>query len=269
MIIESIIVLGALGLVFGLMLAFFSRKFKVDEDPRISRVIKVLPGTNCGACGYAGCSDYAKAVTESRDVPIGLCVLGQKETAEKIGKILERKIERETVQLAALLKCKGGRKETRKAFNYEGIRMCKAASSINRWPSSCSYGCIGLGDCVKSCKFDALKIGDDGLPVVDREKCVGCGACVKACPNSLFKLVPKDKNIHVLCSSKDLAKDVIASCSVGCIACKACERACPEDAIHVNGNIAEIDYSKCTQCGKCVIACPMNIIVDVGIKGKP
>jgi len=262
MIIQSIIVLGALGLGFGIFLAFFSKKFEVKKDPRVDEILKLLPNANCGACGYAGCKAYAEAVVANKDVPVDLCVPGQREVAEKVAKIVGREVEEKKVQLVAQLKCAGDKEKTSEKFEYDGVKTCKAANLVLGGPKSCSYGCIGFGDCVKACKFGALKMGDNGLPVVDKEKCVACGACVKACPKNLFKLVPKDKKIHVLCSSKDSTKDVIKACKVGCIACKACEKACPVDAIHVKDNLAEIDYSKCIMCGKCVEVCPRKIIVD-------
>lgn len=262
MIFESIIVLGSLGLGFGIFLAFFSKRFEVKKDPRVDEVLKVLPGANCGACGYAGCKAYAEAVVADKDVPVDLCVPGQKEVADKISRIVGREAKNKEVAVVAQLKCKGGKGETSLKFEYDGIKSCKAADLIAGGPKSCSYGCIGYGDCAKVCEFDALKMRLNGLPVVDKEKCVGCAACVKECPKKLFRLVPKDKKVHVLCSSKDIGKDVVKVCNVGCIACRACEKACPSDAIHVKDNLAEIDYSKCTQCAVCVKACPRNIIVD-------
>lgn len=262
MITESIIVLGSLGLGFGIFLAFFSKKFEVKKDPRVDEIIEILPGVNCGSCGYAGCSAYAEAVTADKDVAIDLCVPGQKEVAEKIGRILGREGGSKKVRLAAQLKCSGGKNESTEKFEYEGIKGCRAALLAGGGAKSCSYGCIGFGDCIKACRFDALKMGENGLPVVDKEKCVGCGACVRECPKALFKLVPKDKKVHVLCSSKDKAMDAVRRCKVGCIACKACEKACPVDAIHVKDNLADVDYSKCIMCGKCVSACPRKIIID-------
>jgi len=262
MIMESVLVLGALGLGFGIFLAFFSKKFEVKKDPKVDEVLKVLVGANCGACGYAGCAAYAEAVVMNNDVPVDLCVPGQKAVAEKVAKIVGREAGEKKVQLVAQLKCAGGKEEANIKCEYKGVETCKAASLLANGPKSCSYGCIGFGDCVKACSFNALSMGEKGLPVVNKEKCVACGACVKECPKNLFRLVPKDKKIHVLCSSKDIGKVVINVCKVGCIACKICEKNCPADAIHVKDNLADIDYSKCTMCGKCVEVCPRKIILD-------
>ncbi|MGM5484288.1 MAG: RnfABCDGE type electron transport complex subunit B [Nanobdellota archaeon] len=263
MILESIIVLGGLGLVFGIFLAFASKRFSVREDPEVKKVLDILPHLDCGACGYSGCRGYAEAVVKNEKVPADLCVPGQEEVKKKISKITGKgggKSEKE--DRVAVLKCAGGDRETDRRFEYEGIRSCKAASMLQGGPKSCPYGCLGYGDCVDACRFGALSLDKNGLPVVDKEKCVACGECVKACPKGLFELVPGNKKIHVLCSSKDKAGDVTKTCRVGCIACRACEKACPADAIHVKENLAVIDYDKCIQCGKCVSACPRNIITD-------
>jgi Na+-translocating ferredoxin:NAD+ oxidoreductase RNF subunit RnfB len=262
MIIESIIVLAGLGLIFGIFLAFFSKKFHVEHNPKIDKVLKILPGVNCGACGYAGCKAYAEAVATNKDVPVDLCVPGKKEVAEKIAKIVGREAKGRKLQLVAKLKCAGSKEHITSKFKYDGIKTCKAANVVLGGFNSCSYGCIGYGDCVKVCKFDALKMDASGLPVVDKKKCTACAACVKECPKNLFRLVPKYKKVHVLCNSKDNGKHVVKVCKVGCIGCGACERACNFDAIHVKDNLADIDYSKCTMCGKCVSVCPRKIIID-------
>ena len=262
MIAESIIVLGVLGLGFGIFLAFFSKKFTVKKDPKIDEVLNVLPGANCGACGYVSCKAYAEAVVMNKDVAVDLCVLGQDEVDEEVAKIVGREAGEKKIQLVAQLKCAGGKEEAKTKYTYKGVETCKAASLLAKGPKACSYGCIGFGDCVKVCEFGALSMGENGLRVVDKEKCTACGACVKECPKKLFRLVPKAKKVHVLCNSKDPGKIVTKVCKVGCIACKLCEKECPADAIHIEDNLAEIDYPKCTMCGKCVTVCPRKIIVD-------
>ncbi|MBU0627604.1 MAG: Fe-S cluster domain-containing protein [Nanoarchaeota archaeon] len=259
---ESIIVLAGLGFGFGIFLAFASKKFHVKHDPKIDEVISVLPGANCGACGYAGCAAYAEAVVLNKEVPVDLCIPGQKAVADKVAQLLGREAGGKKTKLVAQLKCNGGKNEAGEKYKYNGVETCRSAAILSGGPKSCSYGCIGFGDCVNVCKFNALKMGANGLPVVDKAECVACGACVKACPKGLFKLVPHENKVHVLCSSKDLGKVVIKVCKVGCIACMLCVKACKFDAIHVVDNIAEIDYSKCTECGACVTACPRKIIVD-------
>ncbi|MBU0614564.1 MAG: Fe-S cluster domain-containing protein, partial [Nanoarchaeota archaeon] len=257
-IIPSIAVLGGFGLAFGLFLGFASKKFKVKEDPNVRKIQDVLPGINCGACGYAGCSAYAEAVVNNKEVPINLCVPGKEAVAKKIGEILCRECASVREARVARLHCAGGKQEVKNKYKYDGIKTCKSASALQGGPKDCSFGCIGFGDCVAACPFDAIHMGDNGLPVVDEKKCVACGKCVAACPKRLFELVPKKSKVHVLCSSKDKAPQVIKSCKVGCIACKRCETVCPVEgkAIHVIDNLAVMDYSKCISCGKCAEVCP-------------
>lgn len=262
MLLAAILTMGLLALVFAIGLAFASKKFHVEHDEKIDKVRDVLPSYNCGACGYGTCDNYAKEVTTNKNLACDLCSPGGKKVACTVAEILGREISEKKVQMVAQLKCNGGKDETTLKFEYDGVKNCKGANLISGGPKLCPYGCIGYGDCVNVCKFDALHIGPKGIPVVDKEKCVACGACVKECPKKLFRFVPKEKKVHVLCSSKDMVRDVISACKVGCISCKACERACPVDAIHVKDNLAEIDYSKCIMCGKCVVACPRHIIVD-------
>jgi len=259
----AVLTMGLLALVFAIGLAFASKKFSVNKDPRVEEVIKVLPGVNCGACGLAGCEAFAAAVVLGK-VPVDGCIPGQKDVADKIAKILGKEAPYKKEHLVAQLRCNGGKKETSEKFEYRGIKGCKAANLMAGGSKSCSYGCLGFGDCVKVCRFDALHMGSNRLPVVDKEKCTACAACVKECPKKLYRLVPKDRKIHVLCSSKDNNKEVIKACKVGCIACRACEKVCPvqDKAIKVNDNLAEIDYSKCIMCGKCIDACPRKIIVS-------
>ncbi|MFH2028892.1 MAG: RnfABCDGE type electron transport complex subunit B [Nanoarchaeota archaeon] len=261
MIIESVLVVGGLSLAFGLSLAYFAKRFAVRTDPRVAEIRKVLPGANCGACGAAGCDAFAETVVKG-DLPLDACIPGQQEVAKKIADILGQKVTAVKGKNVAQLHCKGTKENCKAKFNYQGIKTCESASLIQDGYKECSYGCLGFGDCVIVCPFNAIEMQDNGLPSVNKDKCTGCGNCIKKCPKGLFKLVPADKKVHVLCSSKDIAKNTIKVCKVGCIACKQCEKACPADAIHVIDNIAKIDYSKCIICGKCVRVCPRKIILD-------
>lgn len=261
MIMQSVLVVAGLSLAFGLGLAYFARKFYTHSDPRVNRVRKVLPGVNCGACGLAGCDAFAEAVAEGK-APVDGCVPGQKEVADKIAKILGKETTLEKKKMVAQLHCNGTIENCGSKFYYKGAETCKAASLLLGGFRNCSYACLQFGDCVEACPFGAIKMKENGLPEVDKEKCVGCGTCVAACPKGLYELVPEAKKVHVLCSSKDLNKVVVKACRVGCIACRACEKACPADAIHVEDHLAVIDYSKCINCAKCVSACPRKIIKD-------
>lgn len=260
-ILYAMLAMGGLGAAFGIGLSIASKKFAVEVDPRVAQIIEALPGVNCGACGLAGCAAFAEAVVAEK-VPVTGCLAGGKDVAEKVADVMGAIAEADHESKVAILKCAGTSNRCSLKCIYEGIESCSGAALIGSGPKSCFYGCLMHGDCIESCKFDALSFGDNGLPEVDLEKCVACGACVKACPKGLFELVPKKSLVHVLCNSKAPGKDVRKVCKVGCIACRICEKNCPYDAIHVVENIAVIDYEKCTNCGTCAEKCPRKIIED-------
>ncbi|MDD2752375.1 MAG: RnfABCDGE type electron transport complex subunit B [Candidatus Omnitrophica bacterium] len=252
-----VLILGALGLFFGLGLAFASRKFAVHVDERLEKIHGLLPGTNCGACGGAGCFGFAEDILSGK-LPVDACRLSEEAVKEQIARLLGKKIEKK-VKLVASLHCYGGKKVKDK-FLYQGIKGCVAANQVLGGQKSCVYGCLGFGDCVRVCPFDAIKISIDGIPIVDENKCKACNKCVLLCPKKLFSLRPITHNVYVACLSHDLGNLTRLVCPVGCIACHKCEQACPADAIHVIDNLAVIDYHKCISCGKCVEACPVKTI---------
>ena len=270
-----ILTLGVLGFLFGIGLAIASKKFTVETDPRLDKIIGLLPGSNCGACGGAGCFGFAEAVLSGK-MKIDKCRISSDAAKEEIAKILGRKLEKDLKKIA-VLHCNGSNKVKDK-FVYKGSKDCVAANSVLGGQKECVWGCLGFGDCERVCPFGAIKMSNEGLPVVDKDKCKACNKCVLVCPKSLFTLVPIthpvypvrnfdptkttgiSNGVYIACSSHDLGKDVIAVCSVGCIACRKCEQVCPVDAIHVIDNLAVIDYDKCTSCGKCVEVCPTKCI---------
>lgn len=253
-----VLTLGILGLLFGIGLAVASKKLAVETDPRLEKIMGLLPGANCGACGGAGCFGFAEGVLSGK-LSIDACRVSEEAVKEEVARLLGKKVEKK-VKLTATLHCYGGKK-VKDRFIYEGIKECVAANLIlGGGQKGCIYGCLGFGDCVKACPFDAIKMSDEGIPVVDEAKCKACNKCVLICPKKLFSLRPATRKIYVACMSHDLGKDTRASCPVGCIGCKKCEQICPEDAIHVVDNLAVIDYQKCTSCGKCVEACPVKTI---------
>ncbi len=261
-VIFAIVVLGALGALFGGLLAFASKIFYVEQDERIDQILAVLPGANCGGCGYAGCSNCASEIVAG-NAKINACPVGGAACAAKIGEIMG--VEAETgARMVAHVNCCGGDKAEKK-YNYEGISDCLAASKVAGGPLSCSFGCLGLGTCVKVCKFDAIHIVD-GKAVVDVEKCVNCGACKAACPRKLIETAPADQKVFVNCASKAKGQDVRKQCSIGCIGCTLCTKKCPTGAITVENNLASIDYSKCINCGACAEACPRKLIINLGAK---
>ncbi len=251
-------VVGGTGLFIGLFLGVAAKKFEVEVDERETKVRALLPGANCGGCGYAGCDALAKAIVEGI-VPANACPVAVQADYDKIADVMGTvpAVEEDEV---AFVKCAGTCDRTEVNYEYYGIRDCKKASlAPGNADKKCAYGCMGFGSCVKVCKFDAIHIVN-GIAVVDKEKCTGCSTCIAECPNSLIELVPYKSQTLVACSSKDKGKDVKAACSIGCIGCKLCTKACEFDAIHVEDNLAYIDYSKCTDCGKCAVVCPVKVI---------
>jgi len=264
LIVWSLVILTILGTVFALGLSIASKKFKVDADPRIDEIGELLPGANCGGCGYAGCIAAAEAVVKG-DAPVNVCPALDKDKAKLVADIMGVEfVEREPE--IAVVRCKG--KDAAERFQYFGIPDCRAAQLVQGGHLACAYGCLGFGSCAEACPFDAIRMGPDRLPIVNPEKCTGCGKCVEACPRDLIRVLPVKKFVHVLCRSHDKGKTVKEVCGLGCIGCKKCEKECPFDAIHVTDFLAEIDYDKCTMCGKCIKVCPTGVIENFRKKRK-
>lgn len=255
----SIIFSGILGVLLGVGLAYASKKFAVESDPKVDQLEEALPGANCGGCGYPGCRQFAEALARGDSEPTACVVAGAAEH-KALAAILGIDLSGPAVRKVAQVQCHGGNKEALQRADYVGIKTCRAANAVGGGFKGCEYGCLGLGDCVAACPFDAIHIGENGIPVVDFAACTGCGACVRACPRIIIELVDENKPVHVRCVSLAKGKDVRAVCQVGCIACKACERVCPTGAITVNNNVAHINYDECTACGLCVEKCPTKCI---------
>ena len=254
-------VLGGLGIVFGLVLAIASRIFHVEEDPRIAEVAACLNGANCGACGYAGCNAYAEAVVKD-DVPRNLCGPGGAETAAQVAAIMGEE-PGEFVRQVAFVRCSGGNKAHSK-YNYDGVKDCAlASSSIGGGPLSCAYGCMGFGNCVSVCKFDAIHV-ENGVAKVDREKCQGCLACVSACPKKLIVALPYEAEGAIPCNNTDKGGITRKVCESGCLGCHLCEKNCPNNAVHIVNNLSVKDFSKCQNCGICAEKCPRKLIFFPG-----
>ncbi|MBU0503767.1 MAG: RnfABCDGE type electron transport complex subunit B [Candidatus Omnitrophota bacterium] len=252
------LVLGALGLAFGIGLSLTSKKFTAAGDPRLDKILSFLPGANCGACGKAGCQGFAESLL-SGGTDIHRCKINTENNKQKIAQILGQRLD-EKVRLTAILRCNGGKKVKDK-FSYTGFKNCSEANlALGGGQKECFFGCLGFGDCSKACPFRAIKMSEDFLPVIDAQKCRACNKCVEVCPKKLFFLAPYSSSVYVACSSLDPGKDTRIVCSAGCIACRACEKTCKYDAIHLIDNLAIIDYNKCTSCGDCVKVCPAKTI---------
>lgn len=257
----SLLTMGSTGVFFGLLIAYASRKFAVEKDEKQQKLEEVLPGANCGACGYAGCSNYAEAIARG-EAPLTLCSVGGADVASKIGEIMGVSVEGKGIPLVAKVKCHGG-KNCIDEFQYKGLQDCHAANALHGGNKSCKYACLGLGSCMKACPFGAIVINENGVAEIDPKRCTGCGICVRECPKAVIDIVPLTARIHVLCKNEEKGKEVKEKCKVGCIACKLCERVCLSDAIKVVDDVAIINYDKCTGCMACVKRCPSKIIQGI------
>jgi len=259
LVIKAVLALSAIGVISVALLATAAQKFAVEVDPNVEAILGVLPGANCGACGNPSCFAAAEAIAAGR-APATTCVAGGKETAEAVASILGETCE--FVPAVSVRHCGGG-VNARAAFAYGGLRTCAAVSKIAGGSIACGAGCFGFGDCMRACPFDAIRMDERGLPIVDLVKCTGCGVCVKECPRGathLLEIVPDTSGVAVRCSSRDPVKDRRGYCSMCCIACKKCERACPTGAIVVNDGLAVLDPAKCISCYSCVDVCPQDCI---------
>ena len=224
------------GLIAGVLLTIAAKIFAVPVDETQVKIRECLPGANCGACGYVGCDDYAAALAKDHTIAPNKCVPGGAGAAAGIAAVLGVEAGA-TEERVAKVMCSGTCDNTSPEMDYQGYKSCAAVKNFFGGPGTCKFGCIGLGDCVKACKFDAIHV-EDGVAKVDRDKCVACGACANTCPQKIIDILPKASRVTVDCSSKDMGKFVTKACKVGCIGCKMCEKTCKFDAIHVVDNLA-------------------------------
>lgn len=257
----STAVVGGTGLIIGLLLGFAGKMFKVETDEEEEIIYKLLPGVNCGACGYPGCDVCASAIA-SGEASANVCPVANSDTHVQIANIIGTKVEK-TTKKVAFVKCSGTPEKTRDKYKYNGIKDCrKAFETPGHGPKQCAFACMGYGSCVRVCKFDAIHI-IDGIAVVNKEKCTACGLCIEECPKDLIELVPYDNTGHLVsCNSTDRGRVVKDACDIGCIGCKLCEKACEYDAVHVTDFLAKVDYDKCVNCGECAKKCPTNVILS-------
>ena len=265
-VIWAVVVLGALAIVFGLILAVAAKVFEVEVDPRLPEIQACLAGANCGGCGYPGCDGYAAAVAAGQ-APVNCCVAGGQEAADKIAEIMGVSAGAEE-KMVAFVPCSGAEGVAVKRFNYKGPQDCQAAMLFGgKSNKECRFACIGLGNCARACKFGAMHIVN-GVAKVDRDKCVGCMACADACPKKIIEKVPYKQAVLVGCRNQDKGAVTRKICDVGCIGCMKCQRECPAEAIKIENFVSTIDYDKCVGCGKCHEACPVKCIdvIEPGVK---
>ncbi len=252
----AVAVAAGMALVAGLILSVASVVFAVPKDETVESLKEVLPGANCGACGYSGCEGYAYALVHD-NAAVGLCSPGGDAVAAATGDILGK--SGDVVKKAAVVRCAGCETLADTAHRYCGIQSCAAATAFYGGDKACAFGCLGYGDCVKACTYGAIAV-ENGIAVVDEALCVGCGACVAACPKSLIAV--KEVKDAALVKCRNTEKGAVARkvCKAACIGCMKCQKVCESDAVTVTNFLAEIDPDKCTACGKCMEACPQGCI---------
>lgn len=277
-ILSAVIVLGCIALVAAVILYVCSKRFAVKEDPRIAQVTEVLPGANCGGCGFPGCSGMADALVKGADAGSleGLnCPVGGADVMGKVADLLGMAIANSD-PMVAVVRCNGTCELRPRIASYDGLKTCTAMNACGAGETGCGFGCLGCGDCVGACQFDAIRINPEtGLPEVDEEKCTACGACTKACPRNIIELRkkgPKGRRIFVSCVNKDKGAVAMKACKSACIGCGKCQKECKFEAITIENNLSYIDFTKCRMCKKCVDACPTKAIHAVNFpapKPKP
>ena len=256
--IAAVVSLGGLAFILAIGLGIASKIFAIEIDPKVAAITEILPGANCGGCGYAGCSGFAEALVAGEINP-SACKASGSEAIEEMSRILGVTIEQTEKRIAKIF-CQGTTDKCKLKYQYQGIEDCQAALLLGDGYKACSYSCLGFGSCVKACLFKAIKIESDGLPHIDEDRCTGCGSCVRQCPQGVIKLVPISQVCYIPCSSHDKGKAVRQVCQVGCLACGLCVKKCPEQAITMENNCPVIDPAKCSGCGTCVEKCPQKII---------
>lgn len=262
----TIACLGALGLLLAAVLYFVAQKFKVEEDPRIDDVEALLPGANCGGCGSAGCRAFAERCVKADDLDGLFCPVGGNPVMKQVAGRLGKEVA-EAAPRVAVVRCSGSLDNRPRTSIYDGEKSCKVMAGLYSGDTACRYGCLGQGDCVSACPFDAIEMNPrTGLPQVNEDRCTACGNCVAVCPKGVIELRnkgPKSRRLYVSCINQDKGGVARKACAAACIGCMKCVKVCPFDAVKVENNVAYIDFNKCRLCRKCAEACPTGAIVEV------
>jgi electron transport complex protein RnfB len=267
-----VIIASVIALVLGIFIVITSKIFAIPVDERLENIKAILPGANCGACGFSGCEGYAQAMAEG-DPDTAKCPVGGAEVAKELAKFLGVAAP-DFIPKVAHVHCQGTVDHTKKRFDYEGTIGCAAAHSLFSGPNSCTYGCMGFGDCEAACPYGAIYL-TEGIAHVNSNKCTACGLCVVTCPKQLIAIIPKHLNAYtVKCQNKWPGAQTRKNCSIGCIGCQKCFKTCQYEAITMDGPLAIIDQKKCTHCGDCMAVCPTHaiangIMLGLDTKGVP
>ncbi len=257
-IVITLLVIGGIGLVCGILLALAANFLAIKEDPRVEKLLEILPNANCGSCSFAGCADYAKAIIVD-GVAINMCTPGGPDIAKRLAAFMGVELQAMERKVAIIL-CGGDKEKAPRRSTYNGIADCTAANAVDGGDKICRYGCLGYGSCSRVCPVGAIEISND-LAVVHEDLCIGCGLCAKTCPRGLIKIIPAKRTIHVLCSSKDKGPVVKKACKVGCIGCSICSKLAPNEAIKMDGFLARVDYTKDLENIELVEKCPGKCII--------
>ncbi len=264
-----VIIVVTIGFIAGVILTIASKVMAVSVDEKIEKLIEAMPGANCGACGFAGCDNYAVALGEDKNhnLSTSLCPVGGDSLSKDLAKILGVEAT-STDPRIAYVACKGGTSQIKRIMTHDKDWSCAAASQLYGGQMECSYGCLGHGDCIKACPYDAIKLVDK-VAEVDRNLCIGCGICLSFCPKDIIKLMPKNKLTFVACNSTAKGGETRKACKVGCLGCMKCVKVCTENAITVENNLAKIDHDLCIDCGLCTTVCPTESVIKLIKKELP
>jgi len=266
----SLIILVSLGVLSAVLLYFVAQKFKVIEDPRIDEIAELLPGANCGGCGFAGCRSLAESIVKTESLEGKNCPPGGIAIMDKVAAHMGLAADKSEPKIA-VIRCNGTRANARKKTNYDAAASCAFEHSLYAGEGGCPVGCLGCGDCVRSCLFDAMAMNPEtGLPDV-KDNCVACGTCVKSCPRGIIELRnrgKKDRRILVSCVNTEKGAIAQKNCNVACIGCGKCVKVCTFEAITMENNLAYIDFHKCKLCRKCAKECPKGSILELNFKAE-
>jgi Na+-translocating ferredoxin:NAD+ oxidoreductase subunit B len=271
LLLKAVLPTAGIAFFFGLLLAYAAKIFAVEKDQKQADIEDILPGINCGACGYPGCSGYAKAMAEdeSDEISIDLCSPGGPEVLSQLGEYLDKSVDTSGEKTVAFVKCRGNQGTSQFDFDYRGMDDCNAAHILFRGDKTCKYGCLGKGSCLKVCPVDAIYRDTEGNILIDKKLCISCEKCVTICPTGVIEMVPESADVIVACKSLDKGAVVRKYCKVGCIGCKACEKASPEGGFTVENFLADIDYSKKGDRLAAVGKCPPKCIVNGNVRENP